>query len=101
MKRWAFGFAVVVLVLPGIASIHAAILYSVTDLGDLPGGEDMSRPMAVNNLGQVVGVSGAADGRRAFLWANGVMTDLGTLSGEHHYSFAWDINDSALRANNG
>lgn len=95
MKRWAVGLAVlVVLVLPGTASIHAAILYSVTDLGDLPGGENLSHAMAVNNLGQVVGVSETADGRRAFLWANGVITDLNTLTGEHHYSFAWDINDA-------
>ncbi len=80
--------------LVGVGQAEGAVLYSVTDLGDLSGGEDMSHAMAVNNTGQVVGISEAAGGTRAFLWENGVMTDLDTLTDEHHYSWAWDINDS-------
>ena len=53
IKRWAVGLAVavVLVVLSGAAPIQGAILYSVTDLGDLRGGEDVSHAMAVNNLG--------------------------------------------------
>jgi len=49
------------------------------DLGTLPGdfGSDAD---GINNLGQVVGGSWDADGNeRAYLWQNGVMTDLNTL----------------------
>jgi len=93
MRRLVFCITVVGF-LAGVVPVLAETVYSVTDLGDLSGGENFSHPMAVNSKGQVVGVSATADGRRAFLWANGVMTDLGTLTDEHHYSFAWDINDA-------
>ncbi len=49
------------------------------DLGTLPGdvGSDGD---GINNLGQLVGGSWDADGNdRAYLWQNGVMTDLNTL----------------------
>jgi probable HAF family extracellular repeat protein len=48
---------------------------------------------AINNHGQVVGMASTASGRsRAFLWQNGVMTDLGSLR-EQGSSDAVDIND--------
>lgn len=51
---------------------------SMTDLGTLGGFS--STPAAINNRGQVVGQSEQADGAaRAFLWQDGVMTDLNTL----------------------
>jgi hypothetical protein len=35
--------------------VHAAVLYTVTDLGDLPGGSDYSIAYGINDSGQVVG----------------------------------------------
>ena len=87
---------VVSMVLVGVGQAWGAI-YSLTDLGDLPGGENRSEAFAVNNSGQVAGMSSVADGSHAFLYSNGVMTDLGTLAG-HYYSQAVDINDAGLAA---
>jgi probable HAF family extracellular repeat protein len=50
------------------------------DLGALPG-DPFSEAFAINERGQVVGVSfGGANGSRAFLWQDGVMTDLNDLA---------------------
>ena len=66
----------------------------IQDLGILPGmsGSDAS---AVNNAGQVVGVSYDSDysAFHAFYWQSGSMTDLGVLPGDHG-SWARDINDA-------
>jgi len=60
----------------------------VTELGDLGGGEGQAR--AVNDAGQVVGWSRTASGElRAFLWEEGVMSDLGIPD-----SVGRDINQS-------
>jgi probable HAF family extracellular repeat protein len=49
-------------------------------LGSLGGGSTYAH--ALNDAGQVAGVSSTADGkRRAFLWTNGTMRNLGTLGG--------------------
>src|SRR5690349_20501593 len=49
------------------------------DLGTLPG-DALSEAFAINSEAQVVGVSfGGANGSHAFLWQNGVMTDLNDL----------------------
>jgi probable HAF family extracellular repeat protein len=60
------------------SSVSAATRYSMTDLGDLPGGTNYSNPTRINNVGQVVGESGNG-GTGAFLWQGGVITDLGPL----------------------
>src|SRR5262249_12270066 len=50
----------------------------IQDLGTLPG-DTLSLAFGLNDRGQVVGQSIGPDGRRAFLWQRGVMTDLNTL----------------------
>lgn len=74
---------------------------SILKLGTLGGSSSFAH--AINNANQVVGVSETAEGpqfppgpgsgkfRRAFLWQEGTMLDLGTLGG--HESSAFAIND--------
>jgi len=91
--------------LTGFAGNHAVLWKSgeIIDLGTL--GEDFSLATALNNRGQVVGLSlnGVSDPAptffsapssetRAFLWEDGVMQDLGTLGGLDAQAFA--INES-------
>lgn len=98
------------LVVPGAgararsASPVPTVQYRVTDLGTLGG--PTSDAYAVNALGHLVGdsdlaappgqatptpIPGAPALRHAFLWRNGVMTDLGTLGGSTSTTTA--IND--------
>jgi probable HAF family extracellular repeat protein len=65
------------------------------DLGVLPGDQN-SLAYGINDQGQVVGQSiDAAGNSRAFIWQNGTMTDLNTLTapGSPYLLFAGDIND--------
>jgi probable HAF family extracellular repeat protein len=69
--------------LPGNASFHA-FLWTATsgieDLGTLPG-DVFSEALDINSAGQIVGGScDASFNCRAFIWQNGVMTDLNTLT---------------------
>ncbi|UCD27645.1 MAG: DUF3466 family protein, partial [Planctomycetota bacterium] len=72
-------------------NVHAAI-YSITDLGYLPGGENHSRAYDINESGQVVGTS-ARGYTKAFLWDNGQMTELGRPCG-YRESIACKINNN-------
>lgn len=82
---------------PGISPIliHAVLWQndSVTDLGSL-GGVMNNLANAINNRGQVVGMSDLAGDNtgHAFLWQNGAMKDLGTLPGDFS-SVAFGINN--------
>ena len=78
--------------------------YSVTDLGTLGG--TLSEAFAINNSGQVVGMSELVGSTtsHAFMYSGGVMNDLGSLGGT--VSWAYGINDGgqvvgySLLANN-
>ena len=50
----------------------------MTDLGSLTGDSE-SYAVALNEAGQIIGYSNEAVVRRAFVWENGVMIDLGSL----------------------
>lgn len=61
------------------ANFHAFLWtkeHGMQDLGTLPG-DTMSEATGINNLGQIVGVSYPSS--HAFLWQDGVMTDLNKL----------------------
>src|SRR5947207_3001056 len=69
-------------------------MYRLTDLGDLPGGQDSSVAYGLSPTASLVtGVSQSSSGTRAFLWQNGTMTNLGVLAG-HNYSEGNAVNDS-------
>jgi len=67
---------------------------TLTDLGDLPGGDDFSEATALS-LSQAVGSSAATNGLRAFVWeATTGLTDLGDLPGGADFSFALDVSNA-------
>lgn len=76
--------------LPDDSTVHAFLWTpkdGMRDIGTLPGGS-YSHAGFINDAGEIAGFSTAgpdANGhvkRRAFLWSNGVMRDLGTIDGE-------------------
>lgn len=87
------GFKVIVLLFIFLWLISftafAADEYTFIDLGAFGG--FVSRAYDINNSGQVVGETDTPTGRRAFLWENGVMSNLGSL-GDRSRAFA--INNS-------
>jgi len=77
---------------PAAQAAPAVAHWTLTDLGDLPGGSDYSVANGINAAGQVVGHSTPSTGTRAFLWQNGGMTNLGDLPGGSDASRANGIN---------
>ncbi len=66
--------------------------WTAVELGTLGGARTL--PTAVNDRGQVVGSAELADGRwHAFLWQDGVMTD---LTPDAHSSTATDVSNAGL-----
>jgi probable HAF family extracellular repeat protein len=94
--------AVVVLAALLPPAAQSAGLYAITDLGTFGGGTSAAN--AINDLGQVVGSADLTNTSptwtHAFLYSNGVMTDLGVLStyvtgsGTYSMSMALGINNS-------
>jgi probable HAF family extracellular repeat protein len=81
--------------LPGDTIQHAFLWDGVIhDLGTLPG-DTGSSTESINNRGQVAGVSYTDVSSSAFLWENGVMTDLNILTcpGSIYLANALGIND--------
>ncbi|MEN6451202.1 MAG: PEP-CTERM sorting domain-containing protein [Thermoguttaceae bacterium] len=74
-RRCAF-VAVCLLMIP--ASWLSAASYAVTDLGALGG--SFSFATDINENGQIVGTAQTGSANHAFLYSNGVMSELGTLS---------------------
>ena len=76
------------------AFLYSPLDGSLTDLGDLPGGDDFSEATGMS-LTQVVGSSAASTGLRGFVWEQtSGMTDLGDLPGGADFSFALDVNNA-------
>jgi probable HAF family extracellular repeat protein len=72
------------LILASCIAANAVTLYSVTDLGDFPGGADQSQASSINASGQVVGVGQNSSRNRAFVTAQNAdgaiaLVDLGQL----------------------
>lgn len=72
-----------------LTSLHAVLWqrdghsWTATDLGNL-GGTEWNQAFGINKRGQVVGQSGVPGDMAfdAFLWSQGMMTDLGTFPGD-------------------
>jgi probable HAF family extracellular repeat protein len=82
-----------------IKEISAQTYYTATEIGRLdPTSAYNTQPNAVNSHGQVVGQTGLRNSNgsytTAFLWQNGVLTDIGTMTGSQSSVSANDINDA-------
>ena len=83
------------LALSGVPSGVAETLYTVTDLGTLPGGS-YSKAGGINASGQVVGWADIAGADHAFLYSNGTMSDLGTLGGTISRAYGINTNGQVI-----
>jgi probable HAF family extracellular repeat protein len=93
------GFSNVSAAAAGGFAAHAFLWTSrdgIRDLGTLPG-DSTSQALGINERREIVGTSCDANFNcRAFLWRDGVMTDLNTLDSDYHGTLitANDINES-------
>lgn len=92
--RFLVGSAVVAL-----AALPAVAGFTVTALGTLGGSTSFA--LAVNDAGQVTGNAQTAPGNpaprlNAFVWQNGVMTNLGVLPGSNNFSRGYAINNAGV-----
>lgn len=99
-KKFLVGLVGAMVITLGISQLTSStpsisFYYAVTDLGTI-GNDIMTYPLAINDEGQVVGYSQTdwlpfKAGHHAFLWQNGMMSDLGSLGGT--YRAACGINN--------
>lgn len=96
-KPWIFASIVLFALSPDLSRADSSLFqtrYEVVNLGSL-GGEGSSA-LGLNDSGVAVGWSTTAGGQRhAFMYSNGLMTDLGTLVGGMA-SEAYAINDQGV-----
>jgi len=88
---WVFAFSM------AATGASAASLYEIAIIPDLPGGDEFTQAFDLNDLGQVVGDSGAEGGTRAFLWSETEgIRDLGLLVEGVRFIGAFGINNSGV-----
>jgi probable HAF family extracellular repeat protein len=76
-------------------SLVRAFVYDGQELRYLSDISDYVAAYSINNRGQIVGSMSVGDGEyHAFVWEDGVFTDLESLGG--HYDTAYDINDHGV-----
>jgi len=74
LARWPVGFVIIFCAIS--PATGAPLTFSITDLGTLGGAK--SQPRSINNSAQIVGLAMTSEGvYDAFIWSNGIMTDLG------------------------
>ena len=75
----------------GVGTPAWATQYTVTYLGDLPGGLKFSSPLDLSESAAVAGYSGTTVGNSAFLWKAGVLENIG---GTTYQSWAMALNEA-------
>jgi uncharacterized membrane protein len=85
--------------LAGISAASAQALYSVTELAPAPG-YGTCQAARLNDLGDAVGSCVSPRGQEAVMWRNGVMSDVGRLTGGT-FSYAAAINSMGQIAGDG